>query len=182
MKYIKEDLENMLREHLKNEAKLTEVRLKKEEYEIRLDYAGTVNEESDGEIIESLQLSGQAYDTIHSNTNKISDTTANTAMNYNKEKYHINKEDREYLKRKIEECKQEENRLNKVVVRIDNLLNQATEDERFVIKAYYMRKCKWDYIEKDYFNEFEKHKSIKQLQTYRDIALANMLDIINIAL
>ena len=182
MKYIKEDLENMLREHLKNEAKLTEVRLKKEEYEIRLDYAGTVNEESDGEIIESLQLSGQAYDTIHSNTNKISDTTANTAMNYNKEKYHINKEDREYLKRKIEECKKEENRLNKVVVRIDNLLNQATEDERFVIKAYYMRKCKWDYIEKDYFNEFEKHKSIKQLQTYRDVALANMLDIINIAL
>ena len=182
MKYIKEDLENMLREHLKNEAKLTELRLKKEEYEIRLDYAGTVNEESDGEIIESLQLSGQVYDTIHSNTNKISDTTATTAMNYNKEKYHINKEDREYLKRKIEECKQEENRLNKVVVRIDNLLNQATEDERFVIKAYYMRKCKWDYIEKDYFNEFEKHKSIKQLQTYRDIALANMLDIINIAL
>lgn len=182
MKYIKEDLEKMLREHLKNEAKLKEIKLKKEEYEERLKYAGTVNEETAEEIIEGMQLSGQAYDIIHSNTNKITDKTATVAMNYHREEQYINQEDRAYLERKISECEEETNRLEKIVKRVNNLLEQATEDEMFVVKAYYMRKCKWDYIEKEYFNEFEKHKSIKQLQTYRDVALANMLDIINIGL
>ena len=45
-KYIKEDVEKMLREHIKNQAKLTEVELKKEGYEKKLEYAGTVNEET----------------------------------------------------------------------------------------------------------------------------------------
>ena len=54
-KYIKEDLEKMLREHPKNQAKLTEVELKKEGYEKRLEYAGTVNEDTDNEIIESMK-------------------------------------------------------------------------------------------------------------------------------
>ena len=57
-KYIKEDLEKMLREHTKNQAKLTEVELKKEGYEKKLEYAGTVNEETDKEVIESMQLAG----------------------------------------------------------------------------------------------------------------------------
>ena len=179
MQYIKEELEKMLREHLKNEAKLIEIQLKKEEYEERLRYSGTVYEETQDEIIESMQLSGQAYDSIHSKTNKISDTTADTAMSYHKQMHHINKEDRFYLERKIIECQEEENKLNKIVVRVKNLLDQATTEERFVIEAYYLKKCKWDYIEKEYFNEFERHKSIKQLQTYRDTAIENMLDIIN---
>ena len=34
-KFIKEDVETMLRNHKKNEAKLTEVQLKKEEYQER---------------------------------------------------------------------------------------------------------------------------------------------------
>lgn len=37
MKYIKEDIEKMLREHLKNEAKKTEIQLKREEYEENFD-------------------------------------------------------------------------------------------------------------------------------------------------
>ena len=60
MKYIKEELEKMLREHPKNQAKLKEVELKKEGYEKSLEYAGTVHEETDKEVIESMQLSGQA--------------------------------------------------------------------------------------------------------------------------
>ena len=82
MKYIKEELEVMLKKHKENEAKLTEIQLKIEEYQERLDYAGTVCEEEDSEIIENMQLSGQNYDDIHSQTNKIIDKVANTAMNY----------------------------------------------------------------------------------------------------
>ena len=56
MKYIKEDIENMLKEHLKNQAKLTEIEIKREGYLERLEYAGTVYKEKDNETIESMQL------------------------------------------------------------------------------------------------------------------------------
>jgi len=180
MEYIKEDLERMLKEHLKNESKLTEVQLKKEEYQERLYYAGMVYEDTEKETIESMQLTGQAYDSIHSNTNKISDKTFNTAINYKKEEKHINKENRAFLERKIEECEKEEKRLNKEIVRIKNLLNQLSKDEEFVVTTYYMKKAKWDYVEREYFNNFEIHKSIKQLQTYRDSAFESMLEVVNI--
>ena len=55
-----------------------------------------------------------------------------------------------------------------------------SKEERFVIETYYMDKSKWDYVEKSYFNEFEKYKSIKRLQTYRDNAIKIMLEIINV--
>lgn len=179
MKYIKEEAEMMLREHPKNEAKKTEIQLKREEYEKRLEYAGTVYQETDDKIIESMQLAGQGFDSIHSNTNKISDKTVSTAMNYKREAEHINKEDRVFLERKIKEFKQIEEELDKKIVRIKNILESLSKDESFVLKIYYMEKSKWDYVEKEYFNNFEVHKSIKQLQTYRDNALEEMLDIIN---
>lgn len=61
MKYIKEDVEALLREHLKNEAKLTEVDIKKETYEKELEYAGTVYEDSEIEIIENMQLKRKKF-------------------------------------------------------------------------------------------------------------------------
>lgn len=181
-KYIKEQVELMLTKHKEHEAQLIEIQLKIEEYQERVEYAGTVHEDTEKETIENMQLGGQGYENVSSNTNKISDKVLNTAMNYKKEQYYINKEDRSYLERKIEEFKKEEKRLNKKVVRVKNLLNRITKEESFVIELFYLEKAKWDYIEKDYFNEFEKHKSIKQLQTYRDNALQKMLNIINVGL
>ena len=108
MEYIKEDLETMLRSHLKNEAKLTEIKLKQEEYEERLQYAGTVYQDSKEDVIAGMQLSGQAIsDVPRSNTNKVSDTTYNTVAGYSRELNHINKEDQTYLENKIEQCKKE---------------------------------------------------------------------------
>ena len=180
MKYIKEDVENMLREHLKNESKLTEIQLKQEEYEERLEYAGTTFEDTDEEIIENMQLSGQPYDSIHSNTNKISDKTSSTAMRYKKEKVHINKDNVGYLERKIEECKQIRKELDKKIVRVKNMLIQLSAEERFVVKTYYMEKSKWDYVSQQYCSEFQKPKSINQLLNIRDEAIESMLEIINI--
>lgn len=62
------------------------------------------------------------------------------------------------------------------------MLNALNTEQKFVISSFYFEKSKWDYIEKEYFEEFEKHKTIKQLQTYRDNALSNMLNIINTGL
>lgn len=179
MKYIKEDVEKMLKEHPKNQAKLTEVEIKREEYEKRLEYAGTVNEETNEEIIESMQLSGQAFDSIHSNTNKITDITGNTAINYHKEINYINKEDRSFLERKIEELTALKNNLDKQIVRVENLLRQLSIEEEFIIKTYYMQKAKWDYVSQQYCVEFQKPKSINQLLNVRDSAIKSMLDILN---
>lgn len=180
MQYIKEDVETMLKDHLKNQAKLTEIQLKKEEYEKRLEYAGTVYEETENEIIENMQLAGQAYDSIHSNTNKVSDKVLNTVMNYHREERHINKEDRQFLQTKLEELNKLKDELDKKIVRVENMINQLSAEEKFVIKIYYMEKSKWDYVSQQYCMEFQKPKSINQLLNIRDTAIKSMLDVLNI--
>lgn len=180
MQYIKEDVETMLKEHSKNQAKLTEIQLKKEEYEKRLEYAGTVYEETENEIIENMQLAGQAYDSIHSNTNKVSDKVLNTVMNYHREERHINKEDRQFLQTKLEELNKLKDELDKKIVRVENMINQLSAEEKFVIKIYYMEKSKWDYVSQQYCMEFQKPKSINQLLNIRDTAIKSMLDVLNI--
>jgi len=55
MKYIKEDIEKMLKEYPINESKLTEVEIKIEEYQEELYYAGTVYEDTEKEVIEFLK-------------------------------------------------------------------------------------------------------------------------------
>lgn len=180
MEYIKEDLETMLRNHLKNEAKLTEIQLKQEEYEERVQYAGTVYQDNKEDVIEGMQLSGQAISDIpRSNTNKVSDTTYNTVVGYNREINHINKEDRAYLERKILECEEEKKKLDKQIVRVNNMLEQLSNEEEFIIKSYYMRKSKWDYVANEYYEEFQKPKSINQLLNIRDNAITSMLEILN---
>lgn len=181
-KYIKEDVETMLIHHKENESKLTEIEIKEEEYKERLEYSGTVYEDDEREVIENMQIAGQVFDSIHSNTNKISDKVSSTVLNYEKELNHINKEDREYLKRQIAKLNIDKGKLNKIVVRVKNMIEPLTQEEKFVIETYYMRKSKWDYVEKAYFNEFEKYKCVKQLQTYRDNAMEKMLNIINAGL
>ncbi len=179
MKYIKEDLEKMLKGYKEDEAKLTEIKLKIEEYQEELYYAGTVYEDTPKEVIENMQLAGQGYDNIHSNTNKISDKVSTTAMNYEKELKYTNRKDIDFIKRKLQELEIDKESLNKKVVRVKNMINPLSQEERFVIETYYMDKSKWDYVEKKYFKEFEKYKCIKQLQTYRDNAMKSMLEIIN---
>lgn len=181
MEYIKEDLETMLRNHLKNESKKTELQLKHEEYRVKLNHAGTVYEDTDEEVIESMQLAGQAYDSVHSNTNKVSDTTGNTAMNYKKEIRHINKFDREYLKNKIEECEREEAYLDKQIVRVKNLLSILSEKQKFVIDEFYILhgNVEWKKVQDRYSDEFPKELTIKQLQNIRDVAIKDMLEVLN---
>lgn len=181
MKFVKEDLENMLREHKKNEAKILEINIKLEEYENRLEYAGTVYEESDEEIIKSMQLSSNVSEVPSGKTNKISNVTEQTAMNYQKERVHINREDRIFLESKLRELEKEKDRLNKQVVRVKNLLTILSEKQRFIINEFYINNPKgdWKRVAKEYENQFPRYLSIKQLQNIRDVALKDMLEVLN---
>ncbi|MCI8362256.1 MAG: hypothetical protein HFJ41_03860 [Clostridia bacterium] len=183
MQYIKEDIENMLKEHKQNEGKLFEIELKIDEYQNRLDYAGTVYEDTEKEVIENMQLAGQPYDSIHSNTNKISDKVANTALNYEKEQYHINKEDRTFLENEIVRLNEEKNILNKKIVRVKNWLDKINEKEEFVLKEFYINNKGKDWNKVvDEYNEKYKKKTLtdRQLRTIRDKAIQNVLKIVNV--
>lgn len=180
MSYIKEDVECMLREYKKNEAKLSEIEFKIESLEERIRYAGHVEHTSDNETIEAMQLGSKGFDSPSGKTNKISNVTEQVAMSYTKEMVHINKEDRESLDRELLKYQTEKDKYNKKIARVKNLIESLSTEQKFVIKSYYMEKSKWDYVYKEYFMEFEINKTIKRLQEIRDKAIETMLEILNV--
>lgn len=182
MSYIKEDIENMLKKHKENEGKLFEIELKIDEYENRLNYAGTVYEDTQEEVIQNMQLAGQPYDSIHSNTNKISDKTSNTAMNYKKELIHINKEDRVFLENEIRRLETEKEDLNKKIARVKNWLDKIDSRESLILKEFYINNKgkNWDKAVVAYNKNTDKELQKRQLVTIRDKAIEKILNIINI--
>nr|DAP07892.1 MAG TPA: Protein of unknown function (DUF722) [Caudoviricetes sp.] len=182
MSYIKEDIENMLKKHKENEGKLFEIELKIDEYENRLNYAGTVYEDTQEEVIQNMQLAGQPYDSIHSNTNKISDKTSSTAMNYKKELIHINKEDRVFLENEIRRLETEKEDLNKKIARVKNWLDKIDSREALILKEFYINNKgkNWDKAVVAYNKNTDKELQKRQLVTIRDKAIEKILNIINI--
>lgn len=182
MSYIKEDIENMLKKHKENEGKLFEIELKIDEYENRLNYAGTVYEDTQEEVIQNMQLAGQPYDSIHSNTNKISDKTSSTAMNYKKELIHINKEDRVFLENEIRRLETEKEDLNKKIARVKNWLDKIDSRESLILKEFYINNKgkNWDKAVVAYNKNTDKELQKRQLVTIRDKAIEKILNIINI--
>ena len=152
MEYIKEDVEKMLKKHKENEGRLFEVELKIDELTERIKYAGTVNQESKEDAIEGMQLGGHGYDNISEKTNKTTDKTYNTAINYKKEQRHINREDREFLERELEKLKQEKKELDKKIARVNNWLDKIEEREAFVLRELYINNKgkNWKKVVKEY--------------------------------
>lgn len=182
MEYIKEDVEKMLKEHKENEGRLFEVDLKIDEIKERLEYAGTVNEETKEEAIEGMQLSGHGYDNIPAKTNKTTDKTYNTAINYKKEQRHINREDRDFLERKLEELKLEKKELDKKIARVNNWLDKVEEREAFVLRELYINNKgkNWKRVIEEYKNEYGRELTDRQLRTTRDKAIQAILKIVNV--
>lgn len=181
MQYIKEDIEKILIEHKEKEGQLLEINLKIEEDEERLNYAGTVHCDTDEEVIQSMQLGGQTYDSIHSNTNKISDTTANTAMKYNDEKMYINEEDRVHLQFEIIRLNEQKEELNKKIVRVKNWLDKIEEKQKCIIEEYYINNKgkNWERAVNEY-NKQQKELTERQLRVIRNKGIESILKIVNI--
>ena len=69
-----------------------------------------------------------------------------------------------------------------MIVRVKNLLTILSEKQRFVINEFYINNEKgdWKKVSKEYENLFPIGLTIKQLQNIRDVALKDMLEILNI--
>lgn len=182
MTYIKEDVEKMLIGHKENEGKKTEIELKLDEYQQRLDYAGTVYEDTENEVIENMQIAGQPYDSIHSNTNKITDKVSSTAMNYQKELNYINKEDRDFLKSEINKLEVKKDLINKKVVRVKSWLDKLDDRESTILEEFYINNKgkNWDKAVKEYNKKANKELQKRQLVTIRDEGIKKILNIVNI--
>lgn len=182
MKYIKEDVETILIQHKENEGKKFEVELQIDELQERLEYAGTVNEETKEEAIEGMQLGGHGYDNIPAKTNKTTDKTYNTAINYKKEQIYINREDRDYLERELEGLKQEKKELDKKIARVENWLDKVEEREAFVLRELYINNKgkNWRRVIKEYKNQYGRELTDRQLRTTRDKAIQTILKIVNV--
>jgi F0F1-type ATP synthase alpha subunit len=183
MSYIKEDVESMLKEFKKDEAKLNEIEFKLESLEERIKYAGYVEESSDNETIESMQLGSKVCEIPSGKTNKISNVTEQVAMTYIREMVHINKEDVTRLEKEVAKYEEEKDRYSKQIARVQNLLGILNDRQRLVITEYYInnKKKDWDGVAKTYAQEYPgKDLSVKQLQNIRDIALNDMLEVLNI--
>jgi len=182
LEYIKEDIELMLINHKENEGKLFEIELKIDEYQKRLDYAGTVYEDTEKEVIENMQLAGQAYDSIHSNTNKISDKVSSTVINYKKEQTHINKEDRDFLESEKDRLELEKTELNKKIARVRTWLEKVEDEEATILEEFYINNKgkKWDKAVKAYNEREEKELTRRQLITKRDEAIKKILKMVNV--
>lgn len=182
MEYIREDIEKLLIEHKENEGRLFEIELKIDSDGERLEYAGTIYEEKKEETIEGMQLGGQGYDNIPAKTNKITDKTYNTALNYQKEQRHINKVDREHFEREIEKLKQEKKELDKKIARVENWLDKLKEEEAFVLKEFYINNKgkNWEKVADEYKKRYKKELTDRQLRTKRDNAINAILKIVNL--
>lgn len=182
MKYIKEDVESLLKQHKENEGKLFEIELKIDEYKKQLEYAGTVYEDTEKEVIENMQLGGQGYDEMRSNTNKISDKVSSTAINYKKEQTYINKMDRDFLESEIDRLEIEKEELNKKVARVKTWLDKVDEEEEIILEELYINNKgkKWDRVVKTYNKKADKELTKRQLISKRDEAIEKILRIVNV--
>ena len=182
MKYIKEDIVNLLKEYKSNEGKIFEIDLKLDNYRKDLELAGTVYEDTEDNTIESMQLSGQSYDIIHSNTNKKSDKLFSTSINYKSEVNHINKKDRTYLENQIVKLEDEREELNKKVARVKNWLDKVEYEKQCILKEFYINNKgkNWNKAVKEY-GQYENVKELqeRQLRTKCNEAIEDILKIVN---
>ena len=178
----KEDIEKILKQHKEKEGQLNEVELKIDEYTERLEYAGTVYKDSENEVIENMQLKGQAYSDTKGNTNKISDKVPTTAMKYKEEVNHVNREDRNFLEAEIEKLKKRKRELNRKIVRVKSWLNNILEEEAFILTEFYINNKgqNWNKVVIEYNKNHRKELSDRQLRNKRDDAIEKILKIVNI--
>ena len=182
MNEIKQDIEKILIEHKENEGKRLEIELKLEEYQQRLDYAGTVHEDNEEEVIENMQTAGQAYDILNTKTNKRTDKVYNTVINYKKELKYINKQDRDFLNKEIERLNNKKEIIDKKIVRVKNWMDKLEIRERIILEEFYINNKgkNWDKAVTEYNKKENKELSRRQLISIRDKAIEKILKMVNV--
>ncbi len=179
--YEKHDIEEMLKEYLLKKSQLDELEEKIENNDIQIKFHGTKNKESEEETIRNLSLSSPIIsDTPKGKTNKISNTTENIALSYREKMIYTNKADKIKLMNENVAYNKTAEPLREAVGRVERMLRALNNEEKLIIKTYYMYEPKWNYVANTYFKIYTETRTINQLKNVRDAALEKMLKVVNI--
>lgn len=179
--YEKRDIEEMLKLYLKSKAQLKTIEDKIEKNEIQIKFNGTELKENENEVISTMALGrSNSYEIPSGKTNKIMKTTENIALSYRDNEKYTNKSDSFHLKVENEEYRKKAIPLKELVNSVDIMLDSLNNEQKLIIKSYYMYEQKWNYVYLIYIEKYKIPKTINQLKNIRDDALKNMLEVINI--
>lgn len=179
--YEKSEIESMLREYLKSKSQLEELESKIAKNNVLLKFNGTKMQESKEAAIEGMILNSPVIsDMPRGKTNKINNPTENIALNYKEKLTYTNKVDKIKLMNENYEYNQKAEPLRDFVEKVDRMLKALNNEQRLVVKTYYMNEPKWNYVTSTYFEVYKESRTINQLKNIRDTAIKIMLDVINV--
>ena len=70
--------------------------------------------------------------------------------------------------------------LRDLVGKVERMLRALNNEQKLIIKTYYMYEQKWNYVSNTYIDVYKEPRTITQLKNIRNAALEKMLDVINI--
>lgn len=167
--------------YLRVEIKKIKDRIEALEEELRRDEG---LEESDQEIIEAMVL-GRKIDGMPKGTG-ITDKTANTAINYEKEKKRLAKpklrqpiyDELNELRRKKEDYEEELAEKKRVLDKLKAVVHVLSSEEKFVIKKKYAEGFSYATIASLFEETFKKERTSVTMQNYRERGIEKMQKII----
>lgn len=178
--FEKQDIENMLKSYLCNKSKIDEILAKIEENNTLLNYNHTKYEISSEEAIRDMSFSTSNSEIPSGKTNKINNSTERIALNYEKNLKYKNEFDKVKLELDNQRYQEKLVLLKSSVERVNRILQCLDNEEKLVIKAYYMYEPKWNYVSNTYMAVYKEPRTVNQLKNIRDKAMDKMLSVINI--
>ncbi len=106
--------------------------------------------------------------------------TEDIALSYRDNLTYINKADKIKLTNEIEEFNKKAEPLRELVGKVNRMLGALNNEQKLIIKTYYMYEPKWNYVSSVYMQVYNEPRTINQLKNIRDKAMQIMLDVINV--
>ena len=70
--------------------------------------------------------------------------------------------------------------LRDLVGKVNRMLDALNNEQKLIIKTYYMYEPKWNYVATAYVQIYNEPRTVNQLKNIRDKAMQIMLDVINV--
>lgn len=176
-----EDLEELLKNHLLNVAKLNEVTSKIKDLEDIKKLHNKTYKSSYNDVISSMQLNSALGGGIGGKTNKVSSKTEKVALTYKSNAKYTNKIDKIALERDLNRYRALEIEFTAKVKKVNNLLSVLNNKERFVIEQFYMYCNKsWEYVSEMFAGKYKSAIGERQLRRYKDTGMNKMLEVLKV--
>ena len=101
-------------------------------------------------------------------------------MSYKDKLTYINKADKIALMNENAINEEKAEPLRDLVGKVDRMLRALNNEQKLIVKTYYMYEPKWNYVSRTYLDVYNEPRTVGQLKNIRDTAIGIMLKVINI--